>query len=71
MDEWAASVDNGVMPRDITTVWARIEAKAGETFHQKRGSAFTYEVRGGTVVPDRTNRVLPRIDFEKALQQYR
>lgn len=55
MDESAAPVDNGLMPRDIPTVWARIEANADEAFRQKRGVAFTYEVRGGSVIPDRTN----------------
>jgi hypothetical protein len=68
VDESAAPVDNGIMRRDVTTVWARIEANAGETFRQERGAAFTYEVRGGSVVPDRTNRLLPKTDFEKALQ---
>jgi hypothetical protein len=31
----------------------------GETFHQKRGGEFTYEVRSGAVHPDRTKRALP------------
>jgi hypothetical protein len=57
------------MARDIATIWGRIEAHAGETFRQKQGGAFTYEVRAGCVVPDRTNRLLPRSNFEKALQQ--
>jgi hypothetical protein len=56
------------MPPDIGTIWTRIEAHAGETFRQKQGAIFTYEVGGGWVVPPRTNRLLPRTDFAKALQ---
>ncbi len=62
-------VNHGFMATDITTIWARVEAHAGECFHQKRGDDFRYEVHGGCVIPDRTNRFLPRCEFEKALQQ--
>lgn len=63
----AAGPDDG--PRvSIDEVWRRIESAAGETFRQLRGGEFTYEVRGRSLVPDRTNRVLPRSDFERALE---
>ena len=53
---------------DISAVGDRIKQNQGQVFHQLRGNAFTYEVRGNIVIPDRTNRSLPRSDFEKALQ---
>jgi hypothetical protein len=53
--------------RTFQTVWTRIEANAGQTFHQIRGGAFTYRVYGGSVRPDRTNRLIPKSNFEKAL----
>jgi hypothetical protein len=56
----------GGMP--ISEVWARIEAHAGEVFHQKRGNPFTYTVSGGCVRPHRTNRLLPRADLAAALK---
>jgi hypothetical protein len=48
-------------------VWGAIERHAGETFQQIRGGTFTYTVNGGSVVPDRTNRQLPKEHFRKAL----
>ena len=51
---------------DFASVWQRIERHAGETFHQKRGGEFRYEVKYGTVLPDRTNRALPKSHFEQA-----
>jgi hypothetical protein len=47
-------------------VWQRIEAHAGERFEQIRGGAFTYDVQGSSVWPDRTNRALARSQFERA-----
>lgn len=47
-------------------VWKKIEARAGESFRQIRGGEFTYSIHSGCVVPDRTNRQLPRSQFEKA-----
>jgi hypothetical protein len=61
------SREERMMPT-IEEVWGRIEAHAGELFHQKRGAAFTYTVGGGCVRPDRTNRLLPRSDFTAALE---
>jgi len=50
------------------TVWRRVEAHAGQSFRQKRGGEFTYEVRSGTVWPDRTNRALSRSQFAQAFK---
>ena len=47
-------------------VWIRIKAHEGETFTQIRGGQFTYEVSGNSVIPDRTNRIFPRSQFEEA-----
>ena len=55
--------------RDIEAIWARIEAHADQTFHQVEGGESTYQVRGRTLRPDRTNRNIPKSDFEKALDQ--
>jgi hypothetical protein len=51
----------------IEQVWSNICAHAGETFHQIRGAQFTYDVDGDYVTLHRTNRKIPRADFEKAL----
>ncbi len=53
--------------RDIATIWTRIETNSGQTFHQVEGGEFTYRVKGRTLKPDRTNRVISRSDFDKAL----
>ncbi len=52
----------------INTVWARIQAYAGETFHQIRGAEFTYELHGASLLPDRTHRYIPKSNFQTALQ---
>ena len=52
---------------NIDAIWARIKTYKGEKFHQIRGAEFTYEVVGSAVVPDRTNRNIPKSDFEKAI----
>lgn len=51
----------------IETVWARIEAHAGEKFCQIRGGEFSYIVAGGHVVPDRTPQQIPKSHFREAL----
>lgn len=53
---------------DISTLWARIEAHAGEVFQQIKGGKFTYIIDQGHVVLDRTNQRIPQSHFEKALQ---
>ena len=52
----------------FATVWGRIQGSAGGKFVQKRGATFTYQVRGGHVVPDRTQQQIPRSHFEEAHQ---
>lgn len=54
------------MKSNFSAVWDRIGALQGETFRQMRGGEFTYEVKSGCVVPDRTNRLIPRAHFERA-----
>lgn len=51
----------------IDEVWSRIVDHAGQTFHQKRGKAFTYTVGGGGIRPSTTDQLIPRSQFEKAL----
>ncbi len=53
--------------RDMKTIWTRIEAHAGHTFHQVEGGEFIYQIKGRTLKPDRTNRNIPKSDFEKTL----
>ncbi len=53
---------------DFDTIWARIKAYEGETFHQIRGREFTYTVTGSAIVPDRTNRNIPRVHLQEAAQ---
>lgn len=55
------------MKPSITSVWERISAHAGETFHQIRGGEFTYVAESGYLRPDRTNQQIPRAHFEEAL----
>ena len=54
------------MKSSFEAVWDRIHALQGETFRQIRGGEFTYTVRSGYLAPDRTNRLIPRADFEQA-----
>jgi len=51
----------------MDTVWARIKAHEGETFHQVRGKGFTYTIVGASLVPEGINQNIPRSEFEKAL----
>jgi len=50
----------------FSTVWRRIERHAGEIFYQIKGGEFTYSIEGGSLIPNRTNRRLPKMQFEKA-----
>ena len=51
----------------IDVVWSRIEAHADATFTQIRGGLFTYAVRNGHVIPDRTQQQIPKSHFARAL----
>lgn len=53
------------MAVQFPSIWHRIQMHAGETFQQKRGGMFTYSISGGCLKPDRTNRQIPRSNFEK------
>jgi hypothetical protein len=53
----------------IDEIWRRITALEGETFTQARGGQFTFEMRPGSLRPNRTNRNLPRSTFEEALRR--
>ena len=43
--------------------WSRIQHNAGEKFRQIRGGEFSYAIKNGAVIPDRTNRQIPRSNF--------
>jgi len=49
-------------------VWNRIEMHAGDDFQQKKGRIFTYQARQGYIVPNTTNRNLPRSQFRTAYE---
>ena len=52
---------------DPETVWERIVARQGETFHQLKGQAFTYRVEGNAVVPSTAKVRIQKSQFLKAL----
>jgi len=54
----------------IQQVWDRITAHQGEIFRQIRGAEFTYDVSGNYVRLHRTNRSIPRKNFEEALDHF-
>lgn len=54
---------------DISTVWSRIEAHAGEDFTLTRGDTFQYEVPGNYLRPLGRVRHLSRTNFAKALDR--
>lgn len=52
-------------------VWTRIVRCAGEEFHQIRGRAFTYEVRGPrTLTLSTTERFVSRASIGRALARW-
>lgn len=42
------------------SVWNRIEKYSGQVFRQIRGGEFTYIVKSGALVADRTSQQIPR-----------
>ena len=52
----------------FSTVWRRIETHAGAVFSQIRGGEFRYTIKSGCVFLDRTNRQIPRSNFESAFK---
>ena len=49
-------------------VWNNIIRCAGQEFHTKTGLPFTYTVVDGYVMPNRTNYLLARQQFQKAAE---
>lgn len=57
--------DEGSSPKpDFDEAWRRIKDYADQTFIQKRGGHFRYRVDGDVLYPNRTNRALPRSQFQ-------
>jgi hypothetical protein len=57
------------MTPDISTVWARIRAHAGEDFRLIRGDLFSYEISESYLRPVGRARELSRANFGKALSR--
>jgi hypothetical protein len=53
----------------IDDVFSRIVAHEGEVFRQVRGEPFTYVVQGLSVRLSRTNRIVGKGEFAKALER--
>ena len=51
---------------DFDKIWSNIERCAGQEFMTKTGLPFTYQIVSNSVLPDRTNYPLAKINFEKA-----
>ena len=51
---------------DFDKIWSNIEHCAGQEFMTKTGLPFTYQIVSNSVLPDRTNYPLAKINFEKA-----
>ncbi|HNX14400.1 MAG TPA: hypothetical protein PK854_03405 [Oscillospiraceae bacterium] len=47
-------------------IWDNILKHEGAEFYTKTHLPFTYKIKGGCVVPNRTNYPLAKINFEKA-----
>jgi hypothetical protein len=57
---------NGEDDDRLETAWRRITVHAGERFATKTGLPCAYEVRGDTVIPDRTGYPLHASNFRTA-----
>jgi hypothetical protein len=64
------SDEEGMDVVSIDEVWSRISKHSGETFTQVRGNQFTYQVSGNALKPDRTNRMLSKSQFARALERF-
>lgn len=58
-----------VPPTDTEAVWRRIHNLAGQEFFTKSGQRFSYEATQRAIDLNNTNRMIPRSDFEKALER--
>jgi len=54
---------------NFTLTWQRVQQHAGEAFTTVTGKEFRYSAAAGSVQMQTTNRMLPRSDFEKALDR--
>ena len=52
----------------INKIWERILHNEGETFTQKTGKPFSYDVSGNSIKLTTTNQIVPKSQFEKALE---
>ena len=51
---------------NFDSVWVRIKSHEGEIFRLKRGATFRFAITNSAIVPDRTNRNIPRAQIEEA-----
>ena len=54
-----------MMPK-FEMIWERIKANENELFFQKKGGNFTYQISENELIPDRTDFLLHKSNFEKA-----
>ena len=55
---------------DIEIIWNRLKHNEVEIFKQIRGGELAYSITGNSLKPNRTNRIIPKSDFKKALKLY-
>lgn len=51
----------------IDIIWRNIIKNEGETFYTKTGIPFTYSINGTGIRPSRTNQIIARSEFHKAV----
>ena len=56
-------------PTGADAVWRRIHNHAGHEFFTKSGQRFSYEATQRAIDLDNTNKMIPRSDFDKALER--
>ena len=56
-------------PAGADAVWRRIHNHAGHEFFTKSGQRFSYEATQRAIDLDNTNKMIPRSDFDKALER--
>ena len=53
---------------EFEAIWNKILSREGDRFFTKTKIPFSYKVIGNSIVPDRTNYPLAKINFKKALR---
>ena len=48
--------------------WKKILKNEGEQFFTKRNLPFKYKIKNNSVIPNRTNYIIPQKDFEKVFK---